>query len=319
MQPRKILVQAPARLHFGLFSFGNTGRQFGGAGVMVERPSVKVEFCESDRFSVEGECAACVEQGAQSWAAATGASSMPACRVTVLSAPRRHVGLGSGTQLALSIAAGLNAWHQLSHPSAAELARLSGRGRRSAIGTYGFLRGGFIVESGKLVSDELAPLQSRLEFPREWRFVLVCAGGTAGLHGPPERKAFEALAPVSLETRRALLEEVEGNMIPALERKDCVAFGESLFRFGYQAGACFAAVQGGPYNGERVAALVDEIRALGVAGVGQSSWGPTLFCLLPDQQAAESLVGELERRHAGEDLDVCVTAADNQGAQMVVQ
>ena len=103
-------------------------------------------------------------------------------------------------------------------------------------------------------------------------------------------------------------------MIPALTQEDWRAFGESVYRYGYRAGDCFASVQGGPYNGPRLTALVEEIRALGIPGVGQSSWGPTLFCIVPDSATAESFVQELQRRHVGEDLDVQVTAADNQGA-----
>jgi predicted sugar kinase len=135
------------------------------------------------------------------------------------------------------------------------------------------------------------------------------------LHGTAESQAFEQLPPVRSEVRARLIEEVHTQMLPALARQDILAFGESLYRFGRQAGECFAPIQGGPYNGSRVTALAREIRELGVAGVGQSSWGPTLFGVVPDAQAARQLVTELSRRHPEEDLDVCVTAADNQGFQ----
>ena len=163
---------------------------------------------------------------------------------------------------------------------------MPGRGRRSAVGTYGFLTGGLIVEAGKLPGDELAPLQDRFEFPAEWRFVLVRLGSSPGLYGKPEHKAFADLPSVSPETRGALIDEVEREMIPAVLRDDCEAFGESVYRFGYRAGICFAPVQGGPYHGDHVADMVEEIRSLGVPGVGQSSWGPTLFCVLPSESAA---------------------------------
>ena len=319
MQPRNIFVKAPARLHFGLFSFGNAGRQFGGVGVMIQEPSVRVEFRQSHRFRVTGTSAECVEQGTRDWLTATGTAKLPACQIRIVATPKRHVGLGSGTQLALAVATGLNAWHQRPRPTAEELARMTGRGRRSAIGTYGFLSGGLIVEAGKLPDDELAPLQDRFEFPADWRFVLVRLGSSPGLHGKPEHKAFADLPSVGTDTRRALVDEVEHEMIPAVLRDDCEAFGESVYRFGYRAGICFAPVQGGPYHGDHVAGMVEEIRSLGVPGVGQSSWGPTLFCVLPNEAAALALARELKDRHSQEDLDVRVTAADNQGAQVTVE
>ena len=44
-----------------------------------------------------------------------------------------------------------------------ELTRLTGRGRRSAVGTYGFVQGGFLVETGKVPGESLAPLALRIQ------------------------------------------------------------------------------------------------------------------------------------------------------------
>jgi predicted sugar kinase len=103
-------------------------------------------------------------------------------------------------------------------------------------------------------------------------------------------------------------------MIPALAARDCAAFGDSVYRYGRTAGGCFAAIQGGPYNGPHLTAIVDEIRGLGVNGVGQSSWGPTLFAVVADHEAADDLRCRLRARHAADRLDITVTAADNRGA-----
>ncbi len=260
---------------------------------MIEPPSVSLEVSTAEQFVVEGPHAQFLLQGARRWVKASGLDELPNCRMSLLTPPRRHVGLGSGTQLALSIVAALNAWRQRPPLSATELVRCSGRGRRSAVGTHGFVHGGLIVESGKLAGDELAPLERRMPLPAEWRFVLVQAGHREGLYGTDERQAFESLPPVRDEVREALIHEVHTRMLPALVAEDCAAFGNSVYRFGQQAGSCFAPIQGGPYNGPRLAALVAEIRALGVHGVGQSSWGPTLFGLVPNQNEALRVCGEL--------------------------
>ena len=66
-----------------------------------------------------------------------------------------------------------------------------------------------------------------------------------------------------------------------------------MYRFGRRAGLCYAAVQGGPYGSPRVEMLVERIRSFGVAGVGQSSWGPTIYATCRDQTEADWLIDQL--------------------------
>ena len=68
--------------------------------------------------------------------------------LTVLSSIPAHAGLGSGTQLALGIAAALRRLHGLpANPG--EDARVLGRGHRSGIGIFLFQQGGFVVSVEK--------------------------------------------------------------------------------------------------------------------------------------------------------------------------
>lgn len=310
----EVLVRAPSRLHFGLLSVGNTGRQFGGVGVMVAQPALQLVIRPAREFTTSGtledELSACARRCCETW----DLGGLPLCHLDLQSAPPRHVGLGSGTQLACAVAAGLGAWYRRPPLSPEDLARVTGRGRRSAVGTYGFAYGGLIVDSGRLPDDLLAPLQRRLDLPAAWRFVLADCQAQAGLSGVDEHQAFAQLPPVSDATRQAMVAEVERHMIPAVLAEDCGAFGASVYRYGRMAGESFAAVQGGPYNGPYVERLVDEIRSLGYAGVGQSSWGPTVFCVVESEDAAQRLRQELERRRRDEHLQIVITAADNCGA-----
>ena len=61
-----------------------------------------------------------------------------------------------------------------------EAAASVGRGARSAIGAYGFIFGGFILEPGKLEDEALSPLELRAAIPDDWRFVLVCPRTAVG-------------------------------------------------------------------------------------------------------------------------------------------
>jgi predicted sugar kinase len=68
------------------------------------------------------------------------------------------------------------------------------------------------------------------------------------------------------------------------------AFGDAVHEFNRRAGEPFAAAQGGAYASPAIAELIVELRALGIRGVGQSSWGPTVFAMVPDSDTALSLV-----------------------------
>ncbi|HEV3137234.1 MAG TPA: hypothetical protein VGZ26_05005, partial [Pirellulales bacterium] len=254
-------------------------------------------------------------EGIATWPSHSLSAHLPACRIEVLSSPPEHVGLGTGTQLSLAVAAGLNAFLGRQPLEPAELAAWTGRGERSAIGTYGFAHGGLLVETGKAPGELLSPLHQRIDLPGAWRFVLICPRDQRGLSGEPEHRAFVELPPVPQETTAALLDEVFEQLLPAAVERNFERFGESLYRYGYLAGMCFAARQGGAFASPRAAKLVRTIRELGIRGVGQSSWGPTLFALVPS--AAEAIVfSDRIRQHLSADDTVLVAEPNNSGARI---
>ncbi|HEX5499126.1 MAG TPA: DUF447 domain-containing protein, partial [Thermomicrobiales bacterium] len=109
---RAIVVKASSRLHFGMFSFGQPGvRQFGGAGAMIDAPSAELEFSAAQTLQVSGPSQERVRAFAEQ--AARRAEWIPPeipCRIEIKSVPPAHVGLGSGTQLGMAVATGLNAF-----------------------------------------------------------------------------------------------------------------------------------------------------------------------------------------------------------------
>ena len=64
---------------------------------------------------------------------------------------------------------------------AAGLARATGRAHRSAIGTWTFAAGGFVLEGGRRQGhDDVAPLLARLPFPHQWRCVVAVPAAASG-------------------------------------------------------------------------------------------------------------------------------------------
>jgi beta-RFAP synthase len=312
---RIVDVEAPCRLHFGLLAFGQReGRQYGGVGVMIDKPAIRLQVREARRFETAGPLADRAKQFARNWTQFVGLGAEPACRIDVRSAAAQHSGLGVGTQLGLSVAAGLNAWHGLPQPSPAELAISAGRGLRSAVGTFGFALGGLIVERGKLPGELIAPLDFHSPLPPQWRFVLIQPRSGPGLSGAAEKQAFEHLPSVPEEVTADLVREVRQCLLPAAVHADFEAFSASVYRYGRLAGLCFAPIQGGPYNGPLLTQLVERLRSWGITGVGQSSWGPTLFALLPDENRAQALMDRLSESMPAGSVTVSVAAASLGGA-----
>ncbi|MCE9605409.1 MAG: beta-RFAP synthase [Planctomycetia bacterium] len=290
---KEVTVIAPSRLHFGMFSFGvPESRQFGGVGVMIDQPVTSLRIEPASVDECVGTHAQRLRQTLEIVRRSAWGSAVPPCRLSLRAAPRSHVGLGSGTQTALAVVAGLRAFAKLPPLDALELGETSGRAKRSSVGLHGFLNGGLIVEAGKLPQEKVAPLLAQTAVPGNWRFVLICPRHKEGLSGETERAAFAALPPVPTAITEELQRIALDQLVPAARHSDFATFAEGLYRFGLAAGQCFKSHQAGVYATEQLARLVERVRGAGVRGVGQSSWGPTLFSLHPSVDAAERFLDD---------------------------
>jgi beta-ribofuranosylaminobenzene 5'-phosphate synthase len=328
-----IRIHTPSRLHFGLLSLEAEGhfwpnrqgepllpaRSFGGVGLMIQEPSLELHLHPAGEWSAQGPQAERALQMARQFAdtmSREGVVSGSPCRFEIVNAPPEHIGLGTGTQLGMAAAHGLAHLWKLS-ANLPTLASAVGRGQRSALGAHGFVQGGFLVEAGKTASEILSPLVARLEVPPAWRVVLVIPVCRKGLHGLQEKQAFEALVGQSDWTGTdSLCRLVLLGLLPALQVGDYDLFGEALYDFNQRAGMAFASVQGGIYASEETAAIVAFLRNQGVKGTGQSSWGPTVFAIVPDADRAEDLVRRLKQNFGAKLADLILTQPNNQGARI---
>ncbi len=311
-----ILVKTPSRLHFGLLNpAGAAGRRFGGVGLMIQAPHLELSMESGDDWSVEGCLAYRAREFLRKLLDSYLGTRVRPQAIRIHHAPPEHKGLGTGTQLALALARGLAEEAGAELKAADELAPLVGRGARSALGIHGFDRGGFLVEGGKWENEEVAPLVSWIAFPPEWRIVLTLPPWPAGLHGQREIDAFNQLRVLPGHTD-ALCRHVLLELLPALTEADFEVFAECLHHFNRLAGESFWEVQGSAYANARVAELIEYVRRLGVKGVGQSSWGPAVFALAPDEDRALWLSGQIREHLRLTTREVLVTTADNHGARV---
>lgn len=289
-----VFVEAPARLHFGVLDLGGRlGRHFGGLGAAIPCPSLLFEAAPAATLSATGPDAERAIEFARRFLAFHGRPESG--RLVIHKAIPSHAGLGSGTQLGLAVARALAELHGLP-TEPVELARAVARGKRSAIGTWTFALGGFIVEGGRRLGTEgIAPLLARFAVPSSWRCVVAVPAGPKGLSGEAETTAFEQLpTPADREVER-VSHLVLMQLLPALVEADLASFGDALSAVQRITGAWFAEPQGGIFAPGPTEQLVADMVAWGAAGVGQSSWGPAVYGLVDSGEAARELAERIGR------------------------
>ena len=312
-------IRTPSRLHFGLLGWGpQAARQFGGIGLMIDAPGIDLLVEPASTWLVEGPHAARVRhviEHLQGKSREVG-TTLPPAHIHVVAAPPEHVGLGVGTQLCLAVARAVFLLAGAGDLSVDDLARWTGRGRRSGIGLHGFEHGGLIVDGGRRNEADIPPLVARLPFPEDWSILIVRPPSESGLHGPDESRAFATLPPFTQTVTDSLCRLVLLEILPAVRERDLPAFGAALGELQAQVGACFAPAQGGIYATARAARIVDELRDLGFVGAGQSSWGPTLYAFssLPEQELA-TLAERVRQQFGLDQRSVFLTRGADHGAR----
>ena len=284
-----VCIEAYARLHFGVLDLrGSGGRWFGGIGAAASAPSLLLSASPADTLTVEGDDADRASGFARQFLDHHHLTCGATIRVQRALPP--HAGLGSGTQLALSIARALAELYAVDADSRA-LARAMGRAQRSAIGTWTFAGGGLVVEGGRRSrSDECGPLIARLAFPESWRCVVVVPDGPPGISGADEAEAFAKLPKPSERDVEHVSHLVLMTLLPALADGDLESFGRALTEIQEVTGRWFAPAQGGTFASGPSRALVRQLGEWGAVGVGQSSWGPTVYGIVDGADAAALLV-----------------------------
>jgi beta-ribofuranosylaminobenzene 5'-phosphate synthase len=282
-----IIVRTGSRLHFGLFDL----RRFGGVGMMIDEPGVAVTAQVAEQWSVHGLLAhrsRFVIDRLTNFL-----RDLPPLRLEVLHAPPEHAGFGAGTQVSFALATAIVTEVNCNLP-VSDLARILDRGQRSAIGIYGFEHGGLLLNAGRLEAQQPLPRVQCIQVPSEWRVLLVTPNVDTFWSGERERDAFSRLTSTSAaDTYDEMRMYANRQLVPAARAGDLAAFGAALTEFNARAGELFAPIQGGCYSTPVVAHLVQRLQALGLVGIGQSSWGPTVFAFGDDAEELERIGGAM--------------------------
>lgn len=289
-----VTVTTPARLHLGFLDLsGALGRRFGSLGLTIDGFQTRLVMSRSRQIEAHGPDASRAEAYARRLTRELDLPQGVAIRIE--NAIPGHLGLGSGTQMSLAVGAGLASLYDLDMDTRS-VAEFFDRGARSGIGIGSFDHGGFLMDSGRGDVDGSPPLVSRLDFPDAWRILLVMDVRGQGLHGEQEVEAFKRLPPFPQERAAHLCHLALMQILPALAEQALEPFAEGIAEVQRTVGDHFAPAQGGRFTSPAVAEALAFAESCGYAGIGQSSWGPTGFVMLPDQASAEQLVAQAKQR-----------------------
>ena len=299
-------IQTGARLHFGLL---DTREPYGGLGVMVDQPETTIVFRPGRRFDADDSIHDRALPIARRVARLLGSDHLPAVEISRTRAAPQHNGFGSGTQTSLAIAEGLCRWSGIDLDPVHLAVDVACRGKRSAVGIHGYFSGGLIYEDAEEERTGLNQVRRRTELPSAWRLLLIRRNtATQVVHGDSEKHKFSRL-PAQPQRCEALRQLIVNRLLPAAESGNFVGFAESIQAYNRGSGMLFESVQGGPYNGSVVTDLIESLRSQGALGVGQSSWGPGVFCWCPDELSAL----RIKQKYPAEEYQCWITPVRNEG------
>ncbi len=314
---RSVSVNAPARLHLGFLDLnGELGRRFGGLGVGISGLSTQLSMSYSRSTSITGEDAVRAEHYLREILAHLQIDK--GIRVHIEQHIPQHVGLGSGTQMALAIGMGVVTLCG-SALDAYEVAHVLGRGHRSGIGIGAFTQGGFIVDGGKGGRENPPPLIACLPFPPDWVFVLVLDNSERGMNGDKEEQVFKEPADMPASDAAELCRLVLMQALPALVETDCTRFGAAISNIQAITGDYFAPLQGGRFTSSDVETITAFLFENGATGIGQTSWGPTGFAIFPEEAMACSVIDRFDKdmKHYA-NIELLICKASNKPAKITI-
>lgn len=315
-------VRTGGRLHFGFLNLSLThGRLYGGLGAALATPTTVVTADRADGIECPPEAREYARYAATHL-------DVPGARIQIEDAIPQHVGLGSGTQLALAVYTAMAEAYDKPWNARAAAPALD-RGGRSGIGVATFENGGFVLDVGHPVqrfTNDRPPrgewavpaVAARHTIPDEWRFLLVIPDLEPGLTGEPEDKTMRSVVEnAEPDVANRISAVVTRDLLPAIGTGNLEGFGSAVSEVTRLNGIWYADAQGGVYR-PPIGRLIDRLRAHpGITGVGQSSWGPTVYGVThADNAAAASDNGEAALAAAGLDGDVLVVPARNTGADI---
>ncbi|GAB4317823.1 MAG: beta-ribofuranosylaminobenzene 5'-phosphate synthase [Methanobacteriaceae archaeon] len=326
-----MIIKTPSRLHITLIDMnGAYGRVDGGVGITIENPQLilEVEPLSTDKIDIRFTASENLSYLKNDHIKRIESAAIKmkqfldidhGFKFTVKNVYLSHAGLGSGTQLSLAVGRAIS---KFSHKNmdAPKIAKIVGRGGTSGIGVRAFDHGGFIVDGGhnqaqkpdflpsSASSASPPPVIAHYDFPEDWKIILAIPQIDDRVSGLKEVNIFQEYCPIPLNEVEKLSHLILMKMMPSVVENDLDSFG---FAVNHIQELGFKKVElklQNPIIGE----IMENIRNSGAAGVGMSSFGPTIYAVTDTNHRNILKVAKQSMESVGG--NVILTKAQNKGA-----
>jgi beta-ribofuranosylaminobenzene 5'-phosphate synthase len=328
-----LIIETPSRLHVTLIDLnGRYGRIDGGVGITTRSPCLILEAtagCEETRieFSEKDIPIDTIEDYHKKIFSASHIINEylnmdESYLFNVREVFPSHSGLGSGTQLSLATAKLILKMHDHDLP-ASKIGELVGRGGTSGIGVASFEDGGFIIDGGhkKSVKKDFLPssaskaspppIIARYDFPEDWKIILAIPHVERKVFGDGEVNIFQKYCPIPLGEVQELTHLLFMKMMPAVIEEDLDSFGDAVNNIQSIGFKKIELKLQNPFIKE----LMENLENAGSAGVGMSSFGPTVYAVTDTN--TNQICRAARNSMKGMDGEIILTGAQNSGAQII--
>ena len=226
---KRIRISTPSRIHLGFLELDNSSeRIFGSVGLTISKFENIIEISKNKKFQIISNNPNTKRRIEEMIIVLKKNYQIHECKIEILKTIPQHIGLGSGTQLALAIGSLISEFNNL-NLKPKNISSIFGRGLRSGIGIQSFKSGGFIVDCGKQRrSNSIPPVFFNSKWPREWKIILIFDNSQVGVSGKNETQEFKKIAmthpKICKENCKALLMQI----LPGLMEKNFYLFTKGL-------------------------------------------------------------------------------------------
>lgn len=314
---KQFFIETPARIHLGFLELNpNAERNFGSLGLTISNFKTIISLKESKKLIINSKEKKKIERISKKLIKIY---EFPKFEVSVLRSIPMHTGLGSGTQLALSLGMILTKFFN-KDISIEELSLCLGRGQRSGIGIESFRNGGFIVDGGRMKnSRKTPPILFNCKWPEEWKIILIFDHELKGIHGNKEKEEFKQIIKVSNDFSKENCRSLTMKILPSLLEKNFNEFCSGIQEIQNNTASIFSKAQGGLFTSKKIGSIFNYLKKTKGISFGQSSWGPTGFIICKNSTHRNNILNYIEifiKKMCISNLEMLKIEGRNQGFKL---
>ena len=313
LKKNTIQIISPARLHFGFLEINNnqSDNLLGGIGLSIDKFHTKITMKKNAKIKVKGKSLNKASLLLNTFCRKR--EIKPNFFLNIEKSSPQHIGLGSGTQLALSIGKAISDLNNL-NLNIEKIGKILNRNYRSNVGLINFKYGGFLIDLK--IKNKFFTSIDKVFFPEDWKIILI-KDLKQGLHGKNEIDAFKKIKKFPKKNNIRLTDLVLLKIYPSLIENNFNEFSKAITKLQNIMGNYFNVLQGGIFSSPRVSSVLRFLEKENVLGYGQTSWGPTGFSFFSNIKKAEQMKTKLKKRFSScNNLEFIICSGKNSGADI---